>query len=780
MEGLNRIKGRVRQLGVAAVESLIALPVITLLLMGAVEWARIYEAKTTVDHAVTMAARSGSFNNATVESIQQGFAKGVLPYYAPAKGQWKNALNKVVVSLATDTQVRILNPTREAFTDFGYQEGGKVYLPNDALHKLPTTLGNRSGINIQDANLLKVEVTWGLPLRMPVIGTLIAQFGEHFVAKTPKEVDLYSRGMMPITSTTALRMQSPAIRNNAMVRVNDLQGLDRKQGGPKERLITDAGSMFGDSSPGDGYQGLHEKLGLQDIPPPSTAGGDGDDDGQTDLDPEGTKPGSEEEEKEEDKGPDCEEPVEEEPEVDDDAGYFEKMWNDLVKLSKDAYNFVRGFWDGIVTQISDIYTMVTSPAETAKGLYELGKAFINDPEGTAKLIFEDLYNDFQKVAQCGPYDKGKIIGEYINPVFMLKLATKLTKYSDIAVAVKKTKVELGCASFGAGTEIWGAKGKTRIEQIAKGQLVASRSDTTFSDHPRKVTQVFGRIADHHYRLVTEADSILITAEHPVWVQGKGWVEVHQLQQDDVLASAYGDQRIAFVDRIDQPLQVYNFSVAETPSYFVGNGGIWVHNASAACALPGRIDSVQDVRLDVFNVTTVTGMVAEAKVNRILEEDLRLVAMGENNVNWRKLESEETFKDEYGKFVGGLVHEHNIYKGSKGVDSIYRVKGGTIYIVESKGSAVKESCTPGRLCKTKTGRQMSKDWLNPKRLGEAGLDDDEIAEVMRGLEKNNGSVVRLYAGTNKAGKTQFYEITDKDGSTSEVIRAPVGNEYKFNL
>ncbi|WP_170167505.1 phospholipase effector Tle1 domain-containing protein [Amphritea balenae] len=255
---MNGKPGFTRQSGVAAVESLIALPVISLLLMGAVEWARIYEAKTTADHAVTMAARSGAFNNASTSSIYNGLARGLLPYYAPEKGKWANVLQKVSQTLATDSRVRILNPTREAFIDFGYKDAGKTYLPNDALHKQPTTLGNRSAINIQDANLLKVEVTWGLPLRMPVISSLISKFGYYFIPADSFEKQLYARGMLPITSTTALRMQSPAILNDAMLSIKDLQGLQRKKGGPKEQLVADAGSMFPITEQNEGFTGASE------------------------------------------------------------------------------------------------------------------------------------------------------------------------------------------------------------------------------------------------------------------------------------------------------------------------------------------------------------------------------------------------------------------------------------------------------------------------------------------------------------------------------------------
>ena len=129
----------------------------------------------------------------------------------------------------------------------------------------------------------------------------------------------------------------------------------------------------------------------------------------------------------------------------------------------------------------------------------------------------------------------------------------------------------------------------------------------------------------------------------------------------------------------------------------------------------------------------------------------------------------------------MPNEFNSYKGSSGIDSIYRVKDGKIYIVESKATGAKypESCKAGSLCMTKeSGQQMSRDWINRKRLEDAGLNGDEIEEVLQDLDKNDGTVVRLYGGTNAAGNTNFYEIHDQPGSTSRVKVDPAGSPYQF--
>jgi hypothetical protein len=62
------------------------------------------------------------------------------------------------------------------------------------------------------------------------------------------------------------------------------------------------------------------------------------------------------------------------------------------------------------------------------------------------------------------------------------------------------------------------------------------------------------------------------------VQGKGWTEARSITDDDVIAGQHGDALVLRNDAVALPLQVYNFSVAGTESYFVGTGGVWAHNA----------------------------------------------------------------------------------------------------------------------------------------------------------------------------------------------------------
>ncbi len=572
------------------VESLIALPVIILLLMGAVEWARIYEAKVTADHAVTVAARTGSFNNASPASLYRGLAKGLLPYYAPGKGQWQNTLTRVSQQLVRDSQVRVLNPTREAFQDFGISDGGITYLPNDALHRKPTTRGNSSGLNIQDANLLKVEVTWGLPLRMPVISDLITNFGEVFLASNAFERQLYARGQLPITSSTALRMQSPVILGDHILSIRDIQRYKRHKGGPTDQLL--AGTATGSTvSANKGYQGITPL-----ITKPRSDTGDNTDGGADDEAESEGESNAEEDNNEKDKDKDKEKEEKEEKEefscetnwedpryqTDNSLSWWNpERWVNAIKVAENVItDYALGLLEGAGNQAEELLAIIKNPGVLA----QVAAAFIESPKAFLEQLFDGLVEDAETLIKCGPKDIGRIIGENLNPVVVLKIVGKLSKLAKIdggPLAEYRDKLErqIACASFPAGTPVSTPEGLRAIESLAPGDRVYARDDTRYIDQPQEITQRFNRIADGYQRIETEQGTITTTPEHPFWVQGKGWTEAKDLEWEDPIATRSGDLVAYGNTYIDKPVRVYNFSVANTPNYFAGDIQAWVHNAN---------------------------------------------------------------------------------------------------------------------------------------------------------------------------------------------------------
>lgn len=85
--------------------------------------------------------------------------------------------------------------------------------------------------------------------------------------------------------------------------------------------------------------------------------------------------------------------------------------------------------------------------------------------------------------------------------------------------------------------------------------------------------MFDRVAPAYRRLQLENGELRVTDEHPLWVQGKGWTEAREVREDDVIAAEQGDVLVLANVAVDEPLQVHNFSVASTASYFAGTATV---------------------------------------------------------------------------------------------------------------------------------------------------------------------------------------------------------------
>lgn len=210
--------GRVAHLqahgGVAIVETIIVLPIVLVVILGTIQFALIYQAKATLNHAALQAARAGAVEHAHPEAIRRGLARGLVPLYSPPSSLagFTATFARVYEDVLQNARIRILNPTLEAFADFSEEANGVREIPNDRLHARSTAVGARSGINIQDANLLRLEVTYGYELKVPLVNWFITRtlltLSRHDEYDA-FERELLRRTLLPIVSTSTVRMQTP-------------------------------------------------------------------------------------------------------------------------------------------------------------------------------------------------------------------------------------------------------------------------------------------------------------------------------------------------------------------------------------------------------------------------------------------------------------------------------------------------------------------------------------------------------------------------------------------
>jgi TadE-like protein len=230
-------RGRARQTGAAIVEFALVSPFALLFVLGIIQLGLMYSAKEVVNEGAFLAARTGAVENAQVDKMTDTMTRALVPFYQDTSDTTDiTRLTGAFVNATTDTtciplvqcflKLEILNPTSAAFDDFGITSsasGGHTYIPNDNLeYRSHSVIGPSSGLSIQDANALRIKVTYGYELKVPLmkavfnaimcgVGTGIDAFGNgNNVTASDDCTDFYSKGRVPLVSYATVQMQTPA------------------------------------------------------------------------------------------------------------------------------------------------------------------------------------------------------------------------------------------------------------------------------------------------------------------------------------------------------------------------------------------------------------------------------------------------------------------------------------------------------------------------------------------------------------------------------------------
>jgi len=132
--------------------------------------------------------------------------------------------------------------------------------------------------------------------------------------------------------------------------------------------------------------------------------------------------------------------------------------------------------------------------------------------------------------------------------------------------------------FKAGTQILAKEGLKPIEQIVVGDSVYSYNIEKSTIELSKVVKSFERKTQVIYELTTDNQKIYVTAEHPFYVIGNGWIKVKDLKAGAVLKTKNGSiEHITSSVLEKHPETVYNIEVERNHNYFVTNSNILVHN-----------------------------------------------------------------------------------------------------------------------------------------------------------------------------------------------------------
>lgn len=174
-----RPKSPAFEAGQSMVEYLIVLPTLLLLTLGAIQFGLLYQIKSQVNYATFAAARHGALKNGNTSSIKDAFGAGMAPLFTnkPDLGGLLRgrAVGAIEAFNPLVTKIERISPPDSVKLDFGIDDPTdtanpktKMIVPNDNLQYRPTTVGSNSNLNIQDANILKIRVTYCAKLVVPI------------------------------------------------------------------------------------------------------------------------------------------------------------------------------------------------------------------------------------------------------------------------------------------------------------------------------------------------------------------------------------------------------------------------------------------------------------------------------------------------------------------------------------------------------------------------------------------------------------------------------------
>lgn len=219
-----------REHGATMTAFIIVMPFFIIMILAMVELGLMYQAKQVLDMASLAAARTGAINHARVTPMKDAAAIALAPLttHKPTKTDLGMAMLKseAWARLGGAVQIEVLNPSAKSFSAHGLVENGIRQIPNDNLgYRNPNRMGGADQ-NIQDANILKIKVTYKYKLQMPLMEYIFIPimsknvtqdlFGKKSLfppIELPSELkELYVKyGFhVDLVSYATVRMQSPA------------------------------------------------------------------------------------------------------------------------------------------------------------------------------------------------------------------------------------------------------------------------------------------------------------------------------------------------------------------------------------------------------------------------------------------------------------------------------------------------------------------------------------------------------------------------------------------
>lgn len=184
--------------------------------MAILQTAVLLSAKNILNHATFAAARAGALEQGSSTTMRNALARGLMPLHARSAdelhaGNILDIATEAYTRSYADTlafaSLRVLNPPAAAFDDFGEGAAGARTIRNDSLEFRSSAKGARSGLSIQEANVLDIQVRYCQPLIFPLIDRLLVATLRR-MDTAPDHQLCYALRRVPLAARGIVHMQS--------------------------------------------------------------------------------------------------------------------------------------------------------------------------------------------------------------------------------------------------------------------------------------------------------------------------------------------------------------------------------------------------------------------------------------------------------------------------------------------------------------------------------------------------------------------------------------------
>jgi RHS repeat-associated protein len=165
------------------------------------------------------------------------------------------------------------------------------------------------------------------------------------------------------------------------------------------------------------------------------------------------------------------------------------------------------------------------------------------------------------------------------------------------------KVRSGkCNSFTMGTLVHTQKGLVPISEVKIGDVVWSYNEEIGEQEWNEVIHLIQK--EQNYDLISltleNGEIIEATEEHPFYVEDEGWKNAEELTVGSVLSLKKGNSKVISIAYDTRTVTVYNLTVADSHTYYIGNQGVLARNCNLAETFQSIIDKMSDSCLQAFH------------------------------------------------------------------------------------------------------------------------------------------------------------------------------------